>query len=157
MDNAAETPVDINAGIESTLKMFSNRLKHGIEVKRDYADLPRICAHGAELNQVWTNLIDNACDTMEHRGGTLGIRTALKGNCVNVEISDTGPGIPDEIRSRIFEPFFTTKPQGQGTGLGLDIVFRIVRRHQGDIRFESRPGATCFQVSLPARQPGSGS
>lgn len=154
MDTAAETEVDIHAGIDNTLTMLSYPLR-GVTVERDYApDLPRICAHGAELNQVWTNLIDNAADAMaESKEKRLRVRTALRNDHVLVEIFDTGPGIPSEIGSRIFEPFFTTKKQGKGTGLGLDIVHRIVKRHSGEIRFESKPGATCFQVSLPLFRP----
>lgn len=111
----------------------------------------RASARGGELNQVWTNLINNAIDAMLGTSGEkmLLIRTAVQSDGVLVEILDTGPGIPPEIRDRIFELFFTTKHQNEGTGLGLDLVFRIVRKHRGDIRFESRPGRTCFQVRLP--------
>jgi signal transduction histidine kinase len=126
-------------------------------VERIYdRQLPKICANGGELNQVWTNLIDNAIDAMQ--SGVAGekvlrICTALRGDTVLVEISDTGPGVPPGIAGRIFEPFFTTKEAGEGTGLGLDIVARVVRHHRGDVRFESKPGNTTFRVRLPLRQP----
>jgi signal transduction histidine kinase len=152
MDTAPEREIDIHAGLENTLTILKHRLRGEIRVEREYdPELPRICAHGGELNQVWTNLIDNAIDAMLGASGEkmLLIRTAGQSEGVLVEILDTGPGIPPEIRDRIFEPFFTTKHQNEGTGLGLDLVFRIVRKHHGDIRFESRPGRTCFQVRLP--------
>ena len=131
-------------------------------MERQYdPELPKICAHGGELNQVWTNLIQNAIDAMLGTSGekTLLIRTARQSEGVLVEILDTGPGIPREIQDKIFEPFFTTKQQNDGTGLGLDLVGRIIRQHRGDIRFESRPGRTCFQVRLPFNrsQPPQGS
>jgi signal transduction histidine kinase len=157
MDTAAEREIDINAGLESTLTILKHRLRGEIRVERQYdPDLPRICAHGGELNQVWTNLINNAIDAMLGANGekVLLIRTAKQSEDVLVEITDTGPGIPPEIRDRIFEPFFTTKQQNEGTGLGLDVVFRIVRKHHADIRFESRPGRTCFQVRLPKGASG---
>jgi signal transduction histidine kinase len=152
MDTAPEREIDIHAGLESTLAILKHRLRGEIQVERHYdSDLPRICAHGGELNQVWTNLINNAIDAMLGTPGEkiLRIRTAARADAVLVEILDTGPGIPESIRDRIFEPFFTTKQQNEGTGLGLDLVYRIVRKHRGDIRFESRPGRTCFQVRLP--------
>jgi len=124
---------------------------HGITIVKEYdTTLPKIPAYAAELNQVWTNLIDNAAQAMDGTG-TLTIRTAHDDdNCILVEIGDTGPGIPREIQKRIFEPFFTTKPVGEGTGLGLDIAWRIVvNKHHGDLRVESVPGDTRFQVSLP--------
>jgi signal transduction histidine kinase len=106
-----------------------------------------------ELNQVWTNLIVNALDAMAGEG-TLTLRTARDGDCVLVEVADTGPGIPEELRQRVFEPFFTTKPVGQGTGLGLDVSYRVVvTRHGGDLRVRSRPGDTRFQVRLPLQEP----
>jgi signal transduction histidine kinase len=115
--------------------------------------LPEVCAQAGELNQVWTNIIDNAIDAMDGQG-TLTIRTRRDRDCVLVEIGDTGAGIPPELQHRIFEPFFTTKEVGQGTGLGLDISYRIVvRRHHGDLRVESQPGATWLKVWIPIDQP----
>jgi signal transduction histidine kinase len=151
MDEAPRQEVDVAKGIDSTLVMLSHKLKHGIEVIRNYdPNLPRIDSFGSELNQVWTNLIDNAADAMEGRG-TLRIRTAREGDEVLVEIVDSGPGIPAEIKTRVFDPFFTTKPMGQGTGLGLDTVYRIVRKHRGNVSFASQPGNTCFRVRLPIK------
>jgi signal transduction histidine kinase len=152
MDTVPEREVDVHSGIENTLTILKHRFRDGIRVQRDYdPHLPRVWAHGGELNQIWTNLINNAIDAMRDAVGekVLSIRTATRSTGVLVEISDTGPGVPEEIHNRIFEPFFTTKGQSEGTGLGLDLVFRIVRKHHGDIRFESRPGRTCFQVRLP--------
>jgi signal transduction histidine kinase len=149
MDQAPEQEIDVHDGLENTLIMFHFRLKHGIEVVREYdRSIPRICARGSELNQVWTNLIDNALDAMNGRGELL-VRTAVEFDGVLVEIRDNGPGIPPEIRDRIFEPFFTTKPVGDGTGLGLDTVYRIVHQHRGQVRVDSAPGRTSFQVRLP--------
>ena len=121
---------------------------------RDYdRDVPEVCAQSGELNQVWTNIIDNAIDAMDGQG-TLTIRTRRDRDCVLVEIGDTGTGIPPELQHRIFDPFFTTKEVGQGTGLGLDISYRIVvRRHHGDLRVESRPGETWLKVWIPIDQP----
>jgi len=153
MDQTPLSDVDVERGIDVTLRMFQHQLKHGIEVKRQFAgNLPKIPANGSELNQIWTNLIDNAIRAMATQSNgekTLTVRTALEPEGVLVEFVDSGPGIPPEIRGRIFEPFFTTKPVGEGTGLGLDIVQRIVRTHQGTIRVDSRPGHTAFQVRLP--------
>jgi signal transduction histidine kinase len=152
MDTVPEREIDIHAGLENTLTILKHRLRGEIRVEKQYdPKLPLVCAHGGELNQVWTNLIDNAIDAMLGTSGEklLLIRTAAQADDVLVEILDTGPGIPPEIRDRIFEPFFTTKQQSEGTGLGLDLVFRIIRKHHGDIRCESRPGRTCFQVRLP--------
>jgi len=154
MDRAAHQDINVHEGLKSTLTMLSAKLKH-IEVVKDFdRTLPDIPAYPGELNQVWTNLIDNAVAAM--RGpdgegtGTLTVRTARDGDCVLVEIRDTGPGIPPELTSKIFEPFFTTKPVGEGTGLGLDISYRIiVQRHRGDLRVVSQPGDTRFQVLLP--------
>jgi signal transduction histidine kinase len=149
MDQGSEQEIDVHDGIENTLLMLVHRLKRGIEVKRDYdRSLPRICAFGSELNQVWTNLIVNSIDAMGETG-ELRIRTAKDGNGLLVEIFDSGSGIPPEAQPHIFEPFFTTKPVGQGTGLGLETVDRIVRKHRGTVRFTSRPGRTVFQVHLP--------
>ncbi len=153
MDKAAFETTDVRAGLETTLVIFGHKLKKGVRVVREYdPDLPEICAQAGELNQVWTNLIDNAVDAMDGHG-TLTIRTGREGDCVFVEIGDTGPGIPPELQRRIFDPFFTTKDVGHGTGLGLDISYRIVvRRHHGDIRVESEPGDTRFKVLLPIEQ-----
>ncbi|PSB03133.1 sensor histidine kinase [Merismopedia glauca] len=150
MDQAPMQEVDIHQGIESTLTILGHKLNSGVTVSRQYdRHLPRIWAYGSELNQVWTNLIDNAIDAMAGKG-EIRIRTAQENNCVLVEIADSGPGISPEIKERIFEPFFTTKGVGEGTGLGLVISYRIVvEKHQGDIRIFSKPGNTCFQVYLP--------
>jgi signal transduction histidine kinase len=149
MDQGGEQEVDIHVGLENTLAMFHYRLKHGVSVQRKYdRTVPKICGYGSELNQVWTNLIDNALDAIEEKG-ELTVRTAHEPTNALVEIIDNGPGIPAEVQRRIFEPFFTTKEIGKGTGLGLDVAYRIVRKHRGDIRFESLPGRTSFQVRLP--------
>lgn len=152
MDQTAQQTLDIHSGLENTLLMLRHRLKKGIEVVLEYdRTLPKLSANGGELNQVWTNLIVNAADAMPN-GGKLTIRTQRDHNCVRVEVVDTGSGIPKDIQSRIFEPFFTTKPVGEGTGLGLDIVARIVRNHRGDVSFTSAPGETKFVVRLPFAQ-----
>lgn len=149
MDQSSEQEIDIHEGLENTLIMFHHRLKYGISVVRQYdRSIPPICARGGELNQVWTNLIDNAIDAMNGQG-ELVVRTAAEFGRVLIEIRDSGPGIPAELRDRIFEPFFTTKPVGEGTGLGLDTVYRIVQQHRGEIRVDSQPGKTSFQVRLP--------
>ncbi|MBV8808344.1 MAG: cyclic nucleotide-binding domain-containing protein [Acidobacteriaceae bacterium] len=149
MDQMPEQEIDVHNGLENTLIMLRHRLKYGIEVVRDYdRTLPMICARGSELNQVWTNLISNAIDAM-NGNGKLHIRTAREAGCAVVEITDNGPGIPSELQPRIFEPFFTTKPVGEGTGLGLDTVYRIVTNHHGHISFESHPGETRFTVRIP--------
>jgi signal transduction histidine kinase len=151
MDQAPEQEVDIHHGIESTLTILKFRLKHGIEVKREFdPNLPHVFAHGSGLNQVWTNLIDNAIDAMGGKG-ELKIRTAKELDFVLVEITDNGSGIPDHVKPHIFEPFFTTKGVGGGTGMGLDTVYRMVRAHGGDVSFESKPGRTSFQVRLPVK------
>jgi signal transduction histidine kinase len=153
MDQAPSQEVDVRQGLENTLLIFGHRLKSGVTVVRDYEpDLPRIYAHGGELNQVWTNLIDNALDAMTGKG-ELRVRTAREPDGILVEIGDTGPGIPPEIQPRIFDPFFTTKGVGEGTGLGLDTAGRIIRNHHGTIHVESKPGDTRFQVRLPLTQP----
>ena len=149
MDRGSLQEVDVHEGIESTLTIMKHKLKYGVEVIREYGDLPHIYAYGRELNQVWTNLIDNATDAMNGKGH-LWIRTAQEGDRVSVEITDDGSGIPSEIQHRIFDQFFTTKSVGKGTGLGLDIVHRIVEgQHKGSVRFESKPGETRFQVLIP--------
>jgi hypothetical protein len=149
LDRAPFQVVDVHDLLSSTLLMMSAKL-HGVTVVKQYdKTLPKIPAYAAELNQVWTNMIDNAAQAMGG-SGTLTIRTAREDGCVLVEIGDTGPGIPPDVQQRIFEPFFTTKPVGEGTGLGLDIAWRIVvNKHHGDIRVESVPGDTRFQVLLP--------
>lgn len=154
MDQGPQQEVDLHDGIEDTLTIMRHKLKQGITVERDYErNLPRLSVYGSELNQVWTNLIDNAADAMNGKG-EITIRTRREGDYALVEIIDSGPGIPPEIQSRLFEPFFTTKPMGKGTGLGLDIAYRIVvNRHQGFIRALSRPGKTSFQVRLPLGNP----
>jgi signal transduction histidine kinase len=149
MDRAPFERADIHLGLKSTLIMLGSKLD-GIEIVKDFdRDLPPVPVYAAELNQVWTNLIDNAIQAMDGEG-TLTIRTSLENERVRVEIGDTGPGVADAIKHRIFEPFFTTKPVGQGTGLGLDISYRIVvGRHGGDLTVESVPGDTRFIVRLP--------
>jgi signal transduction histidine kinase len=142
--------VDVHEGIENTLTMLRHKLKGGIEVNREYSqNLPVINTYGSELNQVWTNLIDNAIDALNGKG-KICIRTLQKNDHIIVEIADNGSGIPPEIQSRIFEPFFTTKGVGQGSGLGLDIVHNlIVDKHHGQIHLHSQPGDTRFQIFLP--------
>ncbi|HEY2696181.1 MAG TPA: ATP-binding protein [Pseudonocardiaceae bacterium] len=158
LDRAPFQVVDVHELLTSTLMMLKSKIGDGITVVKDYdRTLPRVPVYAAELNQVWTNLIDNAVDAMSGHG-TLTIRTARDKDWLLVQISDTGPGIPEEIRGRIFEPFFTTKPVGSGTGLGLDISWRIiVNKHHGDLSVESAPGDTRFSVRIPftARQPPS--
>jgi signal transduction histidine kinase len=150
MDQAKVQELDVHKGLDNTLLILKYKLKKkNISVTRDYAEsLPHIKAYGSELNQVWTNLIVNAVDAM-NEGGTLKVRTKREPTDIMIEIRDNGAGIPPAVRTRIFEPFFTTKPVGEGTGLGLDTVARIVRKHRGNVRFESKPGDTCFQVRLP--------
>ncbi len=155
MDRAAQQQIDIHDGIEDTLRLFVFKLKHGITVERHYAqNLPEIMAFGSELNQVWTNIIDNAIDALNEsfsgESPKIIIRTCKENDCLRVEVEDNGPGIPEEIQSRLTEPFFTTKPMGKGTGLGLDVAQRIVeKRHGGSLLLESVPGRTCFIVLLP--------
>ncbi len=150
MDRAAVEEIDVHDGIESTLTILAPRLKEGsVEVVRDYGEgVPRITAHAAQLNQVWTNLIVNAIDAVAG-DGTIRIRTRNLDDQVMVCVEDTGPGVPEELRSRIFDPFFTTKGVGEGTGLGLDVSRRIVEAHRGQILLESEPGRTRFDVRLP--------
>jgi signal transduction histidine kinase len=152
MDHApAAEPVDIRRGIADTLTMLSSKsrakgIKIGVEIPDD---VPRVHAVGAELNQVWMNLIDNAIDAVGS-GGHVTVIAARERERVLVRVVDDGPGVPPEIKGRIFDPFFTTKGVGEGTGLGLDIVRRLLQRHDGDISVESEPGHTEFQVRLPA-------
>ncbi|ALV48702.1 ATP-binding protein [Streptomyces althioticus] len=159
LDRAPFQVADVHELLDSTLLMLSGKLGKGIRVVKEYdRTLPRVPAYPAELNQVWTNLVDNAVAAMREAGGegTLTVRTAREDDRLLVEFGDTGPGIPAEIRDRVFDPFFTTKPVGEGTGLGLDISWRIVvNKHHGSIRFESEPGDTRFQVLLPLTAPAS--
>ena len=151
MDKASSKWVDVHAGLDSTLVMLAHKLKKGdVEVVRDYEDgLPNVCGHAGELNQVWTNLLDNAIDAVGGHG-RIGVRTSREDGRVLVEVTDDGPGIPEDVQDRMFEPFYTTKDVGKGTGLGLDISRRVVvDDHKGDIRVESRPGKTRFEVRLP--------
>ena len=150
LDRGAKQLVDIHQGLEDTIQLLSHKLKQGVKVKRVYdRNLPEIQAYGSELNQVWTNLIDNAIYAMKE-SGTIEIITANEGDRLKIQIIDSGTGIPPEIKSRIFEPFFTTKSIGQGSGLGLDNVRRIVEnRHRGAIYLESEPKRTCFTICLP--------
>jgi signal transduction histidine kinase len=150
LDQAPMQSVDVHEGLNDTLVMLRNKLKTGVVVRREYApDLPRIQAYGSELNQVWTNIIDNAVNAMEGQG-ELVLRTYQEDPWVVVEIQDTGPGIPEDVLPAIFDPFFTTKPPGEGTGLGLNISHNIiVQKHRGKIAVRSEPGTTCFEVRLP--------
>ena len=150
LDRTPNQPTDVHAGLDATLVMLSAKTGPGIRVVKEYdRDLPPVPGYAAELNQVWTNLIDNALDAMGGTG-TLTLRTSRSGDSAVVEVADTGPGIPEEVRRRVFEPFFTTKPVGQGTGLGLDVAWRIVtQRHGGVLKVRSRPGDTRFVVRLP--------
>ncbi|WP_327406403.1 ATP-binding protein [Streptomyces sp. NBC_01288] len=153
LDRAPYQVADVHELLDSTLLMLAGKFGDRIKVVKEYdRTLPKIPAYPAELNQVWTNLIDNAVSAMNSSGGegTLTVRTALERDQLMVEFRDTGPGVPQEIRSRIFDPFFTTKPVGEGTGLGLDISWRIVvNKHHGTLQVESVPGDTRFQVLLP--------
>ncbi|MCM2515666.1 ATP-binding protein [Streptomyces griseoincarnatus] len=159
LDRAPFQVADVHELLNSTLLMLSGKLGKGIRVVKEYdRTLPRVPAYPAELNQVWTNLVDNAVAAMRETDGegTLTVRTAREDDRLLVEFGDTGPGIPAEIRDRVFDPFFTTKPVGEGTGLGLDISWRIVvNKHHGSLRFESEPGDTRFQVLLPLTAPAS--
>ena len=152
LDQAPIQSIDIRTGIEDTLLILGSKLRPGVSVTREYSDdLPNIQAYGSELNQVWTNIIDNAIDAMEGKG-EIHIRTRRDGDWAMIEIEDNGPGIPAEIQSRIFDAFFTTKPPGKGTGLGLNITYSIVvHKHSGDIRLDSKPGQTRFEVWLPIK------
>ena len=149
MDQSPVQNVDIVKSLETTLTILNHKLKRGVVVQRDYERFPFLVnSFGSELNQVWTNLIDNAIDAM-HGKGELRVRTYREDNCVVVEIGDNGPGILPSVKPHIFEPFFTTKGVGEGTGLGLDTVQRIVKKHRGNIQVTSKPGDTRFQVWLP--------
>ena len=149
MDQAPVQNVDVVRSLETTLTILNHKLKRGVTVQREYNPVPLLVnSFGSELNQVWTNIIDNAIDAM-HGTGELRIRTYRDDNCAVIEIRDNGPGIPEEVQPHIFEPFFTTKGVGEGTGLGLDTVQRIVKKHRGSIQLSSKPGDTRFQVWLP--------
>ncbi|MEU0090025.1 ATP-binding protein [Kribbella sp. NPDC006257] len=155
LDRASLQPTDLTEGLENTLVMLGHKLRDGIEVVREYGELPRIEAYAGELNQVWTNLIDNAVDAMSG-AGTLRIHTHAEGNNVVVEVTDTGEGMPPEVAARAFEAFYSTKDVGKGTGLGLDIAQRIiVERHNGAITITSVPGETTLHVEIPIRQKSS--
>lgn len=155
MDQAPVQSVDVREDLDNTLIILQPKLKSGITVRREYArDLPRIEAYGSELNQVWTNIIDNAIDAMNGKGEIV-LRAFKEDAAVVVEIVDNGPGIPKDIQSKIFDPFFTTKPVGSGTGLGLNISHNIiVQKHRGKITVSSQPGKTCFTVRLPINSGG---
>lgn len=156
MDRGELVETDIHEGLDTTLTVLSHKLKHTeIEIVRHYdRSLPKLTVHGGELNQVWTNLLDNAIGAVGDRG-TITIGTALDGPCVRVDIADDGPGIAPDVRPHIFDPFFTTKDVGHGTGLGLDTARRIVvERHRGTIDVDSEPGRTVFHVWLPLDAPG---
>ncbi|MGH9545217.1 MAG: sensor histidine kinase [Terriglobales bacterium] len=149
MDQTQAQDVDIVKGLENTLTILNHKLKRGVTVTREYEKIPLLVnSFGSELNQIWTNIIDNAIDAMGGKG-ELRVRTYRDDNCVVVEIGDNGPGISPEVKAHIFEPFFTTKGVGEGTGLGLDTVQRIVKKHRGTIQVASKPGDTRFQVFLP--------
>jgi signal transduction histidine kinase len=155
MDRGELVKADVHEGLETTLKLLAHKLKDTqIEVERDYdRSLPQLTIYGSELNQVWTNLLANAIDALGQRG-TITVRTSLDGECVLVDIADTGPGIPPDIQDRVFEPFFTTKDVGQGTGLGLETARRIVQdRHAGSLTFDTSQDGTTFHVWLPLRRP----
>lgn len=152
VDQAPRQTVDIPTGLESTLALLAHKLRtKEVNIVRDFdPELPGVEASGSELNQVWTNLIDNAVDAVDP-GGTITLSTRLLGERACVAIADDGPGIPEDLQKKVFDAFVTTKPVGQGTGLGLDIAQRIVVRHHGELRLQSRPGDTRFQVILPLR------
>jgi signal transduction histidine kinase len=155
LDQAPLLEVDVHDGLENTLVIMQHKLKQGVTVKREYTkDLPHIEAYASELNQVWTNIIDNAVDAMEGNGQII-LRTYQEDKNVIVEIMDNGPGIPKDVQSRIYEPFFTTKPPGKGTGLGLHISHDIIaNRHHGQLLVDSKPGETRFKAVLPIRMRG---
>jgi signal transduction histidine kinase len=152
MDRASMQTINVKEGLESTLAVLAHQIPSGISVIRDYADnVPMVDAAAAELNQVWTNLIDNAIDAMQG-SGTLRVSLRAQPDSVVVEIGDTGPGMPREVQAHAFEPFFTTKGVGKGTGLGLDISRRIIaERHGGEITIEVQPAETVLRVRLPLR------
>jgi signal transduction histidine kinase len=156
LDRPEVQNVDVNEGIRNTLVILRSKLKSGVSVSLELSDdLPLIEGFGGELNQVWTNLIDNAVDAMGGHG-EIGLRTSLVGDRLRVEVEDDGPGIPADAQSRVFDAFFTTKPPGKGTGLGLNTTYKIVQKHDGLIRLDSKPGLTRFTVDLPLRRRPSG-
>lgn len=149
LDQAPVQAVDLHEGLDNTLVMMRSKLKTGITLERHYDEnVPKIQGYGSELNQVWTNIIDNAVDAMEGEG-SISITTRIKGSWVFIEIEDSGPGIPEDVQEKLFNPFFTTKAMGKGTGLGLNISYNIIQKHKGEIKVFSRPGKTCFSVRLP--------
>ena len=155
MDRGGVVQADIHEGLETTLKVMGHKLKHTeIALERDYdRTLPPLTIYGSELNQVWTNLLDNAIDALGSTG-TITLRTRRDGGCIVVDIADTGPGIPAEARSHVFEPFYTTKDVGKGTGLGLDTARRIVEeRHNGSLTFDTSENGTTFHIWLPLQPP----
>jgi len=157
MDQAAVQDVDVVKSLETTLTILNHKLKQGVAVQREYERAPLLVnSFGSELNQVWTNIIDNAIDAMGGKG-ELRVRTYRQDSCAVIEIRDNGPGIPPEIQPHIFEPFFTTKGVGEGTGLGLDTAQRIVKKHRGSIHVSSTAGETCFQVWLPLSEAATSS
>jgi signal transduction histidine kinase len=153
LDRAPVQAVNVHEGLDNTLVILRHKLKNNIHIIREYdPDLPQIEAYAGELNQVWTNIIDNAVDALNGQG-EIKLRTSRDDGYVVVELSDNGPGIPPDIQSRVFEPFFTTKPPGVGTGLGLNIAYNIIHKHYGEIQLDSRPGSTTFRVRLPRVLP----
>jgi signal transduction histidine kinase len=150
-DTEAAQPLDLRENVDTVLTIYQNQLKHGIDLQVEYApEVPLVMAFSDQLSQVWTNLLQNAVQALNNKG-RIAIRVASHNQGVQVSIEDNGPGIPPDIQQRIFEPFFTTKKRGEGTGLGLDIVRKIVQRHQGTISLESQPGRTCFTVWIPVQ------
>jgi signal transduction histidine kinase len=152
LDQAPLQEIDLHEGLENTLVILRHKIKEGIVLQREFnQDVPRIQAYGGELNQVWTNIIDNAIDAMDGKG-RMCIRTRRQDDWVVVEIENEGPEIPPEIRERLFTPFFTTKPIGKGTGMGLSISYNIIQKHGGEIKVRSQPGSTCFEIWLPVER-----
>ena len=143
-----KVPVDLIEGIETVLTLYKNAIKQGVEIVRNYAEMPEVLCYPDELNQVWTNIIHNGLQAMKNKG-VLTIDASVENDRASIAITDSGPGIPEEIVARIFEPFFTTKPSGEGSGIGLDIVKKIVDKHSGSVEVESQPGQTTFRVSIP--------
>lgn len=144
-----KTSADILAGIETVLTLYQNQMKQSVTLNIDFEEIPKILCYPDELNQVWTNLIHNSLQAMKN-DGTLTIKGVKNGTDLIVSITDTGPGIPEDVREKIFQPFFTTKPAGEGSGLGLDIVKRIVEKHHGKIEFQTQSGVgTTFSVTIP--------